>query len=189
MDSEIILRWVMPEDAQQILDIYAPIITNTATSFETEVPSKSEFQQRILIYSSRSPWLVAEKQGRIIGYAYATDHRSRQAYQWNQEVTAYVHKDHRKKGVAKLLYLKLLEILKMMSFSKVIAVITLPNDPSIAFHKALGFKHIGEMKDVGFKNGKWHSTSWWDLDLRQSKKAPSILKTINEIREKVDMKS
>lgn len=188
MLDQIQLRWVLPSDAVAMLDIYAPLVRETATSFEKEVPSISEFEERIRLYSSRSPWLVAEIDGQLVGYAYATDHRSRYAYQWNQEVTAYVHQDFRKRGIAKKLYLKIFEILKAMNYCKAIAVITLPNDPSLAFHRALGFQKMGEMKDVGFKFDRWYSTSWWDLDLRENpNQSPSNLISITEVKDSFDL--
>ncbi|MBO3696912.1 GNAT family N-acetyltransferase [Roseivirga sp. E12] len=179
--SSINIRFVHSSDAQDLLKIYASIVLETATSFETEVPTVSTFTERIKIYSEKSPWLVAEVNDQIVGYAYGTSHRSRQAYQWNQEVTVYVHPDFKRRGIARLLYTKLLDLLKEMGFRKALAVITLPNDPSVEFHKSLGFKHIGEMKGIGFKLGKWHNTSWWDLDLGDNSAEPLEIKPITSI--------
>lgn len=164
-----------------MLEIYGPIVTNTATSFEVGIPTIEEFEKRISTYASKAPWLVAEINGKLVGYAYATDHRSREAYQWNQEVTVYVHQDYRKVGIARKLYLMLFEVLKSMNFCKLIAVITLPNEPSIGFHKALGFNHIGEMKNIGYKIDKWHSTSWWDLDLNDRHDKPKEITPLDSI--------
>lgn len=154
------IRLVHPDDAKDLLEIYTPIVLNTATSFETEVPSALVFQERIKLYSEKSPWLVATNGDKVMGYAYATEHRSRQAYQWNQEVTVYVHEEYQKQGIASALYTKLLDLLTAMGFRKVLAVITLPNDVSIAFHQRFGFRHIGEMSEIGYKIGRWHDTSW-----------------------------
>lgn len=175
------IRLVLPSDAPELLNIYAPIVLQTATSFETEVPSLSTFIDRIKAYSSNYPWLVAEVDGQIAGYAYGTSHRSRQAYQWNQEVTVYVHPNFKRQGIARQLYTKLFELLRFMGFRKAIAVITIPNDPSIQFHASMGFSHIGEMQNVGFKLGQWHSTSWWDLALQSSNIEPTELKPISSI--------
>ncbi len=180
------IRLVQPSDAPELLKIYAPIVLETATSFETEVPTISTFVDRINTYSSKSPWLVAEVDGRITGYAYGTSHRSRQAYQWNQEVTVYVHPDFKRQGIARQLYTKLLELLKFMGFRKAIAVITTPNDASIQFHSSMGFKHIGEMKNVGFKLGQWHSTSWWDLELQSVGHTPSGIKPMSSIKKHIN---
>ncbi|OEK01247.1 hypothetical protein BFP97_06860 [Roseivirga sp. 4D4] len=175
------IRFVQPSDAPDLLKIYAPIVLETATSFETEVPTVSNFSDRIKAYSSKSPWLVAEVNGQIAGYAYGTAHRSRQAYQWNQEVTVYVHPNFQRQGIARKLYTKLLELLKFMGFRKAIAVITIPNDASIKFHTSMGFKHIGEMQNVGFKLGQWHSTSWWDLELNAASNEPEEIKVMSSI--------
>ena len=187
MKSSISVRLVKVDDALDMLAIYGPLVLNTATSFETEVPTLSAFEERIKAYSEKAPWLVAEIQGKVVGYAYATDHRSRQAYQWNQEVTVYVHPEYRKLGIAKKLYLLLLDMLKAMNFCKAIAVITLPNDASIGFHRAIGFRHIGEMKNIGYKNGKWYNTSWWDLDLDTNQSAPKEIVPIESVLSKYEL--
>ncbi|WP_420387224.1 GNAT family N-acetyltransferase [Roseivirga sp.] len=177
------IRLVRLSDAAQILEIYGPIVINTAISFEIEVPSEEEFQERIRAYSATAPWLVAELNNRIIGYAYATAHRSRQAYQWNQEVTVYVHQEYRRFGVAKKLYLLLLNMLRSMNYEKAIAVITLPNEASVAFHQNLGFQHIGDMSNIGFKHGQWYNTSWWDYKLQPNNSPPQPLKSLIEVTE------
>lgn len=181
MPSQFDIRLVHPEDARELLNIYRPIVLNTATSFETEVPSESVFRERIKSYGEKSPWLVATIGDKVIGYAYATDHRSRQAYQWNQEVTVYVHEAYRKRGVASTLYKKLLLLLTAMGFRKAIAVITLPNEASIAFHKRFGFKHVGEMPAIGYKIGRWHDTSWWNLKLVENSEPPKEIKPLTSI--------
>ncbi|GHE62922.1 GNAT family N-acetyltransferase [Roseivirga thermotolerans] len=181
MKSAISIRIVKLSDAAPMLSIYSPIVQETATSFELTPPPLEEFEQRILTYGTKAPWLVAEENGVVTGYAYATDHRSRKAYQWNQEVTVYVHPNHRNKGIARKLYLQLLHMLQAMNYCKAIAVITVPNQASIGFHQALGFRHIGEMKNVGYKLGRWHTTSWWDLDLHQSDASPQPLKSLQDI--------
>ena len=176
------IRLVTTTDAQQILDIYAPFILHTTTSFETEVPSLFDFEKRILDYSKTSPWLVAEHDGKILGYAYATAHRGRKAYQWNQETTVYVHPDYRKRGIAKKLYDKLFELLVALGYGKALAIITLPNDASIAIHKSFGFKHIGDMKNIGYKFDQWHTTSWWDKDLQPHNFIPQEIKSMKSIQ-------
>lgn len=181
MGQSFSIRPVHSNDASDILEIYRPVVLNTAISFETEVPGEEAFKERIKTYSTHSPWLVAQSGNHIIGYAYATAHRSRQAYQWNQEVTVYVHKNFRKQGVAKALYTKLLELLGAMGFRRAMAIITLPNAPSVSFHRKLGFKHIGVMKSIGFKLGKWHDTSWWDLDLQPNTSTPENIRPLKEV--------
>jgi len=176
------IRLVEAADTASILEIYAPFIVNTAASFETEIPSLKSFKERILQYSAKSPWIVAEYNNQIIGYTYATAHRGRHAYQWSQETTVYVHPGFRKQGVALRLYQTLLKALTAMGFNKALAVITLPNKPSIRFHEKLGFKNIGEMNDIGFKFNQWHTTSWWDLNLQDAGYKAQEPRTIESIK-------
>lgn len=152
-------------DSAQILEIYQPFILNTSVSFETDVPSLEEFKLRIKEYSKKAPWLVKIIDDQVVGYAYAASHRSRQAYQWTQEVTAYVHPDYQRQGIASELYKSLIQVLKELGFQKALGIITLPNEKSVSFHERLGFEQIGIMKRIGFKHGQWHDTVWYGLDI------------------------
>ena len=181
MKKSYSIRLVSTEDAQALLEIYAPFVLNTAVSFETEVPDLTIFQTRIVEYGSKAPWLVAEDSGEILGYAYATGHRSRGAYRWTQEVTVYVHPNHRKKGVARALYTQLLECLKELGYTQALGIITLPNEASIQFHRSLGFHHLGDMEKIGYKLGRWHTTSWWALQLQTDDFVPEELKPVEAI--------
>src|SRR6185436_1470712 len=133
------IRLATPADAKAILDIYAPYIQNTSFTFETEVPSTEEFAKRIETYLLNWPWLVCEIGGKIAGYAYATRHRERTAYQWCTESSVYIHDDHQRTGIARALYTALFEILKKQGFRNVYAVINLPNEKSVNFHESCGF--------------------------------------------------
>jgi L-amino acid N-acyltransferase YncA len=166
MDSLFTIRLVNEEDVPGILAIYAPYILQTAVSFETEVPSREAFWQRIKKILEESPWLVAEKEGEIAGYAYAGPHRSRAAYQWNREVSAYVADKFQGKGLGKALYSRLFEILKQQGYANLLAGVVIPNPASEAFHRKMGFQKIGVYHKVGFKFGKWYDTSWWELSIR-----------------------
>lgn len=179
MSKEFTIRLVAESDIPQILEIYTPFVLTTTVSFETEAPSLEAFSKRVKEYASLAPWLVAVNGDTVLGYAYATAHRSRGAYRWNQETTVYVHQDHRRKGIARALYEKLLQLLKEAGYTKALAVITIPNDASIRFHESLGFKHIGEMQNIGFKFNCWHTTSWWDKDLQDSGFVPGAIKPVN----------
>ena len=181
MSPAVQIRLAVPEDAEALLDIYAPFVLDTAVSFETEVPDLNTFQSRIIEYGSKAPWLVAEDSGEILGYAYATGHRSRGAYRWTQEVTVYVHPNHRKKGIARALYTQLLDCLKVLGYTQALGIITLPNEASIQFHKSLGFHHIGDMEKIGYKLGRWHTTSWWALQLQADDFVPGELKPVEAI--------
>jgi L-amino acid N-acyltransferase YncA len=166
------IRLARPSDAISILDIYAPYILNTSFTFETEVPPNEAFAKRIISYLEDWPWLVCEIDGVLAGYAYATRHRERAAYQWCVESSVYVRDNFQQKGVAGTLYNALFEILKYQGCRNVYAGITLPNDKSVAFHKKFGFTWIADYKDVGYKLGKWNTVSWWQLQLNDYSENP-----------------
>jgi L-amino acid N-acyltransferase YncA len=162
-----VLRLATPADAQGILDIYAPYIENTSFTFETEVPSTEDFAERIRTYLINWPWLVCEVDGIIAGYAYATRHRERTAYQWCVESSIYIHNDYQRAGIAKALYMALFEILKKQGFRNVYAVINLPNDKSVKFHETCGFSYFATYEKVGYKLGKWKNVGWWQLSINE----------------------
>ncbi len=163
----IALRLATPADAKNILAIYAPYIENTSFTFETEVPSVNDFAERIRTYLLNWPWLVCEIDGIIAGYAYATRHRERTAYQWCAESSVYIHNDHQRARIARVLYTALFEILKKQGFRNVYAVINLPNDQSVAFHESCGFQYFATYEKVGYKLGKWKNVGWWRLILNE----------------------
>lgn len=159
------IRIAKPPDAAPILEIYAPFIKQTSITFETEVPAVADFANRINAYLENWPWLVYEKNGQVIGYAYASRYRERKAYQWGVECSVYIHNDHYRKGIARALYTKLFAILKLQGFTTVYAVINLPNDQSVALHESMGFRHFATYEKVGYKLGKWKNVGWWQLQL------------------------
>ncbi len=171
MDATI--RLATPGDARQILHIYAPFVEHTPTSFETEVPSLDEMQRRIEGTLAQFPWLVLDCGQAVAGYAYASAHRSRRAYQWSVDVSVYVHPDFRRRKVAKALYTSLLEILIVQGYYNAFAGIALPNAASVGFHEALGFQPIGVYRNVGYKLGAWHDVGWWQRTLKEAAGAPA----------------
>ena len=175
------IRFAAETDATQILDIYAPIVADTAISFEEEAPSRPEMAGRIRGTLEHYPWLVWEEAGRILGYAYATEFRSRSAYQWSVEVTAYVRPEAQRKGVARALYTSLLGILRIQGFINALAGIALPNDPSVALHEQFSFKPMGVLQDVGFKVMRWHDVEWWALRLQEPRDPPDAPKPLREV--------
>ncbi|MCZ6887049.1 MAG: GNAT family N-acetyltransferase [Gammaproteobacteria bacterium] len=149
------------KDVGQLLAIYRPIVENTATSFELTPPTEEEFAKRIEASLNRYEWLVMETADRLCGYAYATAHRSREAYKTSVETSVYIDADYRGQGVGRRLYEALFSSLASMGYHNAFAGITLPNAGSVALHKALGFEPIGVFREVGFKHGSWHDVSWW----------------------------
>lgn len=163
--SKTKLRLAVPEDAAAIAAIYAPVVSETATSFEVVPPDAAEMAQRISKISERYPWIVADDNGAVLGYAYGSTHRARYAYQWSAEVSAYVHADHHRKGVGRALYESLFEILALQGYRSAFAGLTLPNQASEEFHKSLGFSVIGVFHNIGYKNNEWHDTLWLERQL------------------------
>ena len=175
------IRAALASDASSILAIYAPYILNTAVSFETEVPSKENFSQRIIKNQETYPWLVYESQGTIAGYAYASRHRERAAYQWSVESSVYVNSDFQLKGIATKLYKALFELLKYQGCRNVYAGITLPNEKSLRFHEKIGFQKIADYTNIGYKLNRWNTVSWFQLSLNDYGDAPAPFIKLKDI--------
>lgn len=175
------IRIADEKDAGSILAIYTPYILNTSFTFETEIPSLKSFQERITSYLINWPWLVCEMNDVIAGYAYATRHRERKAYQWCVESSIYVHDDFQKSGIGKALYSALIEILRRQGFRNVYAGINLPNEKSVLFHENLGFHHFATYERVGYKLGKWKNVGWWQLQINEYNDNPDAPIKFSEI--------
>ena len=155
------IRLARPDDAAQIHAIYAPVVRDTIISFELEPPTEEQMGARIVETLKMFPWLVLERDGRVAGYAYASRHRDRAAYQWSADVACYVHSEARRQGVGAKLYTVLLDLLKRQGFQSAFAGIALPNEASIRLHESVGFTHVGNYREVGYKLGAWRDTGWW----------------------------
>jgi phosphinothricin acetyltransferase len=162
-----IIRPARLADAHSILNIYKPYVLTSNISFETELPTLKAMEQRIQEYSELG-FLVCEEAGKVVGYAYASKHRERAAYQWSCEVSAYVDEGHHSQGIATNLYRDLITILKDSGYVNAYAGITLPNLKSVRFHESMGFKPIGVYKEIGFKLGEWCDVGWWGLKIQES---------------------
>ncbi|MDQ4126960.1 MAG: N-acetyltransferase family protein [Actinomycetota bacterium] len=161
------IRLATGRDAEQIAAIYAPNVTDTVISFESEPPSPEEMRRRIQDTLERYPWLVCERRGRLLGYAYAGVHGSRAAYQWAVDVSVYVHEEARRTGVGRALYASLFAALELQGFYNAYAGATLPNPASVGLHESVGFRPVGIYRGVGYKLGAWHDVVWWHLPLRE----------------------
>ena len=161
------IRLASAADAAQIQAIYAPIVNATMISFEFEPPTVDEMRQRIENTLVTLPWLVCERDHTILGYAYAGQHRSRAAYQWSVDVSAYVDADARRIGVGRALYTSLFAILRLQGFYNAYAGIGLPNPASVGLHEALGFTLVGVYHRVGYKFGAWHDVGWWQRTIQE----------------------
>lgn len=155
------IRTATPNDAAAVAAIYAPYVRDTPITFEEEVPSTAEMRMRIERTLETHPFLVFETEDGVVAYAYGSSHRERAAYRWSCDVTIYASPEVHRRGVGRALYTELLPILERQGLHSVFAGITLPNDKSVGLHEAMGFRHLGTYREVGFKLGAWRDVGWW----------------------------
>jgi L-amino acid N-acyltransferase YncA len=161
-----IIRDAVPDlDAEACRDIYAPFVSDTTVSFEEQVPTVDEFLGRIRAAQAGHAWLVVEDAGRVVGYAYASQHRARPAYRWAVDVTVYLAPSHHRRGFGRLLYTELFARLRKLGYQVACAGITLPNEGSVDLHTAMGYKSVGAYKRIGWKAGAWRDVAWFQLEL------------------------
>jgi len=165
------IRLAAPDDAPGVQAIYALVVRETAISFELEPPTIEEIRKRMVKTLERLPWLICEQDGDILGYVYASEHRSRPAYQWSVDVSVYVHENARRLGVGQALYRSLFSLLTLQGFYQTYAGITLPHQASVGLHESLGFQPVGVYRAVGYKLGAWHDVGWWQLTLQGARKS------------------
>jgi L-amino acid N-acyltransferase YncA len=169
--SELAIRLASAEDAPHIAAIYAPYVAGAATSFELDPPDTAEISRRMS--SATAPWLVGVEGREVVGYAYASRHRDRAAYQWSVDVAVYVRDDRHRRGIGRALYSRLFALLRLQGFYAAHAGITLPNDGSVGLHEALGFQPVGVYRAVGWKLGAWRDVGWWQLALQERPPVPT----------------
>ncbi|MEA2692426.1 MAG: hypothetical protein QOJ16_1813 [Acidobacteriota bacterium] len=168
-----LIRLAAPADGPALADIYRPAVVDSATSFELDPPDGVEMAQRVARIVERTPWIVCERDGAVLGYAYAGPHRDRPAYRWSVEVSAYVHPDARRLGVARALYTSLFAALVVQGFRNAYAGVTLPNAASLRLHTAVGFTSVGVFRGIGYKHGLWHDVAWFERALAPRDAAPA----------------
>ena len=168
------IRSATTNDAEALLQIYSPFILNSGITQETDVPSIREFKSRIELTLTERPWLVAETNGTIAGYAYAGKHRERKGYQWCIEPSVYLHEDFYGNNLALALYTALFDVLKMQGYVNAYAVITLPNANSVSFHEKFGFRYLTTYKKIGYKLDQWHDVGWWEYQVNEHEARPLI---------------
>lgn len=183
------IRIAVPEDAAQLLQIYAPYVTGTAISFEYTVPSIEEFRNRITNTLQKYPYFVAEEDGQIIGYTYAGPFISRPAYGWNAETTIYIQKDKKRAGTGRILYEALEKALALQNILTANACIGYPQiedeyltKNSVQFHAHLGYQIAGTFHRCGFKFGRWYHMVWMEKHLGKHENNPPAVKPFPEIR-------
>lgn len=166
------IRLAKRSDAAALLAIYAPYVENTAITFDYEVPTIEDFANRIEKTLGKYPYLVAEEDGVVLGYAYASTYYARAAYDWAVELSVYVSQDTRGKGVGSKLYDELEDLLDQMGYMHFLACISLPNEDSLAFHAKRGYQQVAHFPKIGYKFERWHDIVWLQKSLE--KQAGSI---------------
>ena len=159
------VRHATSDDAAACAAIYLPHVRDGVASLEDDPPGADEMARRIDQVSATHPWLVAERDGEVVGYAYATRHHARSAYRWSADVAVYVAPEHQRQGVARTLYRALLDLLREQGIRMACAGVTLPNEASVGLHEGLGFVPVGVYRDIGWKCGAWRDVGWWQLQL------------------------
>ncbi len=152
-------------DADAVAAIYRPAVESSIASFEETPPDTAEMARRMRLILARTPWLVTEDQGSVVGYAYAGHHRERPGYRWSVDISVYVAAAQHGRGIGRALYDELLRLLRRQGFVNAYAGIALPNPASVALHEKLGFKKIAQFAEVGWKFDRWVDVGYWQLIL------------------------
>ena len=150
----VTVRSASRADAAAILAVYTPYILETPITFEEAVPSVEHFAERVAP-SPLHPWFVAERDGAVLGYAYAAPFNYRPAYRWSVETTVYIAREHHRQGIGAMLYRRLIADLEALGYVNAVALITASNTGSIAMHERLGFAEVGRWPRIGFRLGAW----------------------------------
>lgn len=189
------IRIATAEDAKELLEIYAPYVEKTAITFEYEVPSVEGFRERILHVLKKYPYIVAESDGQILGYAYAGVFKERAAYGWSVETTIYVRENQKGKGVGRRLYEALEWILAMQNILNLNACIACTKsedeyltNSSVQFHEHMGYRLVGEFRKCGYKFGRWYDMVWMEKHIGDHKENPEEVKTFAEVKEELAIK-
>jgi L-amino acid N-acyltransferase YncA len=154
------IRLANGDDAASCAAIYRPIVERTHISYEEVAPDAVLMRERIVATIATHPWLVYEDDGAVLGYAYSYRHRERAGYRWSVDVSIYLGERARGRGIGTALYGALFRILERQRFHRAYAGIALPNDASVALHRAMGFIEVGIYEEVGFKGGVWNDVAW-----------------------------
>lgn len=189
MPSDARIRVATPADAAAARDIYAPFCESTAVTFEEAPPTESEFADRIESTLERHPWLVCERDGAVVGYAYAGPLRKRRAYEWVVELSVYVADSARGFGVGRGLYESLFAVLERQGIRDAYAVTTVPNPETERFHESMGFERLVDFPAIGYTQDEWQDVAWWRRPLVAKANSPDRPRPFPAVREDDDWES
>jgi L-amino acid N-acyltransferase YncA len=181
-----LIRLATVNDAPAIAAIYRPIVESTPISFETVAPDADEMRRRIQEVLGSHVWLVCEREGAVAGYAYASSHRARAAYQWSVDTSVYVDDAFRRRGIGHALYLSLFAVLTVQGYANAFAGITLPSAASVGLHERAGFTPLGVYRRVGYKLGAWHDVGWWQRSLDLRDEEPPAIGGLRDVQRRRD---
>ena len=175
-----LIRPAGEEDAAAIAAIYRPYVEDSPISFEEKAPEVDEMRRRLLgDRPGYYPWLVAEENGGLLGYATSSPFRTRPAYRWTVETGIYLAAEAQGRGIGRALLSALVELLERQGYVAAIGAIALPNGASVALHEQLGFYHAGTYRQVGFKKGQWLDVGLWEKELAPRSATPTEPKPYN----------
>lgn len=190
--NDVQIRVARLTDAPYLVKIYAPYVEKTVISFEYEVPTVDEFRNRMANTLKKYPYIVAERQHQIVGYAYVGPFKGRQAYDWAVETSIYVSTNERHHGVGKQLYQTLENICRTMGILNMNACIGYPTKEdefltknSAQFHAHLGYRMVGEFHQCGYKFGRWYDMVWMEKIIGQHSTRPQAVKNFNDVRSEI----
>ena len=169
----VALRPALPGDAGAIASLYAPHVLAGVASFEEQAPDAAAMATRMEGSGGLYPWIVAAEGSDVVGYAYATRFRDRDAWRWTVETSVYLAEGAQRRGVGRLLYEALVVTLRRQGFTQAIGAIALPNPGSIALHEAVGFRRAGVLRAAGYKHGQWIDVGYWQRQLAEGQVAPA----------------
>jgi len=175
------IRLAEPADLEQFAEIVNHYIETSSINFHDRPQSEEDWEATWEVLHERYPFVVAETEGVLGGIAYASPWKLRGAYNWTCEVTVYIRAGHERQGLGKRLSERMLEILEAQGYRAIVAVIALPNDASVALHKALGYQHKGTLGNLGYKQGQWRDVSFWELQIGEVGITPTDIKPVSEV--------
>ena len=188
MGHEAGLRVVKEEDAKEVLEIKRPYVEKTVISFEYETPSLEEFAGRIRRTLKKYPYLAAERDGEILGYAYTSPFVGRIAYQYSAETTIYLREDQKRNGLGRRLYQALEEISRLQNLTNLYACIGYPETEdeyltkiSAQFHAHMGYRMVGEFRQCGYKFGRWYHMVWMEKQIAEHGEKPEPVRWFPEL--------